>query len=32
MYKFTNSWPHLSCRDLAAAKPKNTTVQIFPAA
>jgi len=32
IYRFTNSLPHLSCRDSAVAKPKITTVQIFPAA
>jgi len=32
MYRFTNSWPHLSCTDSAVSKPEITTVQIFPAA
>jgi len=29
MYKFTNSWPHLSRTDSAVGKPKITTMQIF---
>jgi len=29
MYRFTNSWPHLSRTDSAVGKPKITTVQIF---
>jgi len=32
MYRFTNSWPHLSLTDSAVGKPKITTMQIFTAA
>jgi len=31
MYRFTNSWPHLSRTDSAVGKPKTPTLLIFPA-